>query len=465
MKWSSAGPGCLGVAPGALATVFPPATGAVRPLPYLRLSIREGDLKPSVLLDYSAAVERDGFVVRALLKLEGQAPESGRAPLNISLVLDRSGSMDGEKLHFAREAAAMLVRRLSPEDIVSVVTYDDEVDTVAPPARGDAQRDLPATLGRIESGGSTNLSGGWLKGREHLRQGRPLDERVKTNRLVLLTDGLANVGITEPDKLIGLCRKALEQGVTTTTIGFGADYDERLLRAMADAGGGNTFYIETPDQAPGVFEEEIEGLLSLSAQNITIEVRPTDDVELVRVVHDVPARPIDGGFALDIGDLYAREPRAVLIEFFVPGINDAAPREIARVVTRADVLTADGGIERQEITLPIASALSPDGHSEPEVQREVLLLDVARAREEALRRRDQGDAGGAEVMLREVAFSIRSSGIDAPQIAEQAEDLVAMADLMRDQSFTVAEEKYMSQRAYNVHRSKRAYEEKLRRKR
>jgi Ca-activated chloride channel family protein len=422
-------------------------------------------LKPSVLLDYQAAVERDGFVVRALLKLEGQAPENSRAPLNISLVLDRSGSMHGDKLHFARNAAAMLVRRLSPEDVVSVVTYDNEVHTVAPPARGDAQPGLADAIGRIEAGSTTNLSGGWLKAREHLQQGRTLDERIKTNRLVLLTDGLANVGITDGNQLVGLCRQALEHGVTTTTIGFGADYDEQLLRSMADAGGGNMCYIETPDQAPGVFEEEIEGLLSLAAQNISIEVRPTGDVEFVRVHHDVPAHQVDGGFALEFGDLYAREPRSVLIEFFAPYFLDSTPREIARIVMRADVLTAEGGVEHQEITLPIASTLSAEGHSEPEIQRQVLLLSAAKAREEALRRRDMGDFGGAEHVLRETSAALIADACEAPEVSEQATDLRALADQMRENSFSVREEKYMRQRAYNAHRGKELYEEKLRRKR
>lgn len=422
-------------------------------------------MKPSVLLDYQAAVERDGFVVRALLKLEGQAPQNGRAPLNISLVLDRSGSMAGPKLHFAREAAAMLVRRLSPEDVVSVVTYDDQVDTLASPARGDGQVSLANTIRHIGSGGSTNLSGGWLKGREHLQQGRTLDERIKANRLVLLTDGLANVGITDGNQLVGLCRQALENGVTTTTIGFGADYDEQLLRSMADAGGGNTFYIETPDQAPGVFEEEIEGLLSLAAQNISIEVRPTDDVELVRVHHDVPAHQIEGGFALEFGDLYAREPRSVLIEFFAPCVLDSTQREIARIIMRADVLTAEGGVEHQEITIPIASTLSAEGHSEPEIQRQVLLLSAAKAREEALRRRDMGDFGGAEHVLRETSAALSVAACEAPEVSEQAGDLNALADQMRENSFSLREEKYMRQRAYNAHRGKQLYEEKLRRKR
>jgi hypothetical protein len=109
------------------------------------------------------------------------------------------------------------------------------------------------------------------------------------NRVLLLTDGQANVGITEPALVAGLCLGAKHEGSTTTTIGLGAEYDERPLRAMADAGGANSYYIERPDQAPGVFEEELEGLLSLSAQNVAVELRPGDGVALVRIHHDYPA--------------------------------------------------------------------------------------------------------------------------------------------------------------------------------
>ena len=225
-------------------------------------------MQHKVLVDYELAVAQQGFVVRAMLTLEGKAPtRDNRIPLNLSVVLDRSGSMAGEKLAAARDAAAMLIRRLHPDDIVSVVAYDEQVLTVAEPATGADQQNLPNVVRAIEAGGSTNMSGGWFRGHElvarHKREGG-------VNRVVLMTDGLANVGIKDPAQLLGLCRTACGVGITTTTIGFGADYDEKLLRGMADAGGANTWYIERTDQAADVFAEELEGLLSLSAQNVSV---------------------------------------------------------------------------------------------------------------------------------------------------------------------------------------------------
>ncbi|MEJ2207387.1 MAG: VWA domain-containing protein, partial [Gemmatimonadota bacterium] len=243
-------------------------------------------MKTTVLLDHEPVAD-GGFLVHALLRIEGDPPATdGRVPLNLSLVLDRSGSMHGAKLAAARKAAAMLVRRLATEDTVSVVAYDDEVDVVAAPATGEAQEDLPARIGAIRSGGMTNMSGGWLLGRDlvakALREGG-------VNRVLLLTDGLANVGITDPDQLVGLTRTGAEAGFSTTTIGFGKDFDEDLLRALADAGRGGSYYLEEIDQASGIFEEELEGLLSLAAQNVRVAVLPGADADFVKVLHDYPS--------------------------------------------------------------------------------------------------------------------------------------------------------------------------------
>jgi Ca-activated chloride channel homolog len=402
-----------------------------------------------VLLDYEFALSSQAYVVRALLKLEGHAvSRDNRIPLNLSLVLDRSGSMAGEKLAAARAAAALLVRRLHPEDVVSVVTYDDHVATLAPPATGAEQPDLPHRLASIQSGGSTNLSGGWLQGREHvaarLRGGG-------SNRVILLTDGLANVGITEPSQLVGLCRAARERGITTTTIGFGADYDEHLLRGMAEAGGGHTYYIEQPDQAAGIFGDEIEGLLTLSAQNVAVEVRPTDAARLVLVHHKVPRVEIDRGVRLELGDLYAREPKSLLIEFLVPEGVPEAEVAIADLVVTAHVLTSTGGVERQELRLPIRLPLDRAGRSEPEVRREMLLVQAARSREAALEDRQRGDFEAASVRLREVATRMRREGdADDEELREESDDLQQMAGQFEARRVDARDLKYMHQRAWNL---------------
>ena len=175
---------------------------------------------------------------------------------------------------------------------VSVVAYDDEVSTVAEPATGPAQAGLTFHIKSIQPGGSTNLRNGWLRGRELVARGK---REGGVNRVVLLTDGLANAGITAPEQLLGLCRTACGAGITTTTIGFGADYDEKLLRGMADAGGANTWYIERADQAADVFAEELEGLLTLCAQTLSVEIRPTDAVTLTAVRHQYPLTALGDG--------------------------------------------------------------------------------------------------------------------------------------------------------------------------
>jgi Ca-activated chloride channel homolog len=420
-------------------------------------------MQHSVLVDHELALSRHGFIVRALVRLTGRAPaRENRVPINISVVLDRSGSMAGDKLEAAQEAAAFLIQRLAPEDTVSVVAYDDHVETVVPPSTGAEQVDAARRIRAIDVRGCTNLSGGWLRGRELVAGGV---RAGAVNRVLLLTDGLANVGITDPAQLCGLAGGGRSAGVTTSTIGFGEGYDEVLLRGMADAGGGNSWYIERPDQAPGVFEEEIEGLLSLSAQNVAVEVRPSDAVQLIAVHNDYPFTDIrGGGRRFELGDLYAREPRSMLIEFLVPGIDDLATVNVADVRVHAHVLADDGSLERQEIIFPVVTPLGQAGHAEPEVRREMLLLQTARAREEAVRLERQGDIEGAGDVLRETLGMLAEAPLEyRAGLEEQASDIVAMSSALASDGWQEADRKYANQRAYNARRGKQAYEEKLRR--
>lgn len=416
-------------------------------------------MKTSMLLDHEPI--EGGHLVRLLLRVEAEAPpQKDRLPLKLCLVLDRSGSMHGDKLQAARDAAAQLVRRLAPEDVVSVVAYDDQVETIAEPATGEAQADLARRVERIETGGSTNLSGGWLRGRELVS--RNLTERG-VNRVILLTDGLANHGITDPQRLTGLAAQGRTARISTTAIGFGEDYDERLLRAMADAGGGNMYYIETTDQATSIFADELEGLLDLGAQNVAVTVKLAAAAQLGAVHHDYPAVPQPDGMRLELCDIYAREPKPLLVELLLPG-DPVTDTLVAELVVAADVLMADGGVEHQVITTPVILSSADGARVEPEVRRELLLLAAAKARQEALERRERGDYEGAAELLRTTGRRLREHGLDDKEVQEEASDVAMMAESFAAYHVSAADQKYMAQRSYNSRTGRRMKDRLISRK-
>ncbi len=406
-------------------------------------------MKTTLLLDQEP--HPHGHLVRALLKIEGEAPtNANRTPLNISIVLDRSGSMSGPKLHAARDAAAMVVQRLAPEDIVSVVTYDDVVRTIAEPATSAQQ--LSHEIRTIEAGGSTNLSGGWLKGRDHVAR----NVNPKTaNRILLLTDGLANVGITDPHQLIGMCAHANEHGIRTTTIGFGQDYDEQLLGRMAEAGGGHMHYIEHADQAAAIFGEELAGLLSLAAQNLTVTILPAADARAVAVHHSYPRYETDGGLRLELSDLYAREPKLLLMEFLVTALAPDAIN-VARLILQAAVIGADGSVKQQEIMVDVTTSLAHGPVSNAEVRRELLLLEAAQVRKEVLEDEQRGNYDVAFQKMQRMTATLRAAGLTDAQLQEEAADLEHMSAQLQAGTWGVAEAKYMNQRAYDSTRALRS---------
>lgn len=403
---------------------------------------------------------RAGHRVRALLRIEGQAPsDDARAPLNLAFVLDRSGSMGGGKLEAVKRAARDLILRLHPDDRVSVVAFDDRVDTVARAGRADDQAGLIRSLMALEPGGSTNLSGGWLQGRALVHEGLASDG---VNRVILLTDGLANQGVTDPAVLRRLCGEALESRVSTTTVGVGAGYDEDLLADLAEAGGGATYYIERLDQTAGIFEEELEGLLSIAAQNLTVRIRARDAVSLATVHHTYPSTvEPDDTLALFLGDLHAREPSEVLADFVVErgqGTPDGAPVPVADVVVEADVWTEGGGFERRVLTLPITFDPSQGAVSHPEVTRVYTLLQAAQARRHAVERGDRGDIEGAAGALQEAVAMMAACPVDDPGVAQEMADLARMESTLREQrSMTEMDRKYMfaKERAYSQGRRSR----------
>jgi hypothetical protein len=231
---------------------------------------------------------------RLHVMLEIDAPKDEDAPeappMSLALVLDRSGSMSGRKLEVARSCALWLAERMAAKDRLGLVAFDHEVMVFVGPQTSSSER-VRSALRMVGARGSTNLSRGWMKAFELLNEPGFSGPR----RVLLLTDGLANVGVTEPEELVAMARSAAEQGVVTTTIGFGEGFDENLLTRMADAGRGSAHFAASPEDAPEVFAEEAGDLAALVAQNLSVEIRPTSSVSGMEILGDYQCATVAGG--------------------------------------------------------------------------------------------------------------------------------------------------------------------------
>jgi Ca-activated chloride channel family protein len=183
------------------------------------------------------------LLVRVIAATDDEIDAGRAAPLDVAFVLDRSGSMRGGKLDLAKEGVDLAVARLRDADRTALVVYDDEVDTVQPLALATPRlkASLRLALHGVDPGGSTYLSGGWVAGCHQLAEAPPVRNAGSTasriRRVILLTDGLANVGILDPTVLARHAGELRRRGIATTTVGVGQDFDEGLLSAMAEAGG------------------------------------------------------------------------------------------------------------------------------------------------------------------------------------------------------------------------------------
>jgi Ca-activated chloride channel family protein len=397
--------------------------------------------------------------VGLLITVAGEAAGK-RTPINVALVLDRSGSMAGAPLEAAKEAAIRFARFLGAEDRLTVVEFSDEARAIFGPAPGGDAAAAEA-IARVESGGSTNLSGAWLAARARVAE----ELGAGVNRVVLLTDGMANVGIVEPSKIVELARGAAGQRVSTTCIGFGAEFNEDLLRAMAAAGGANYWYVERDDQMAGIFDEEIEGLVSLAAQNLEVGVRLADPtVAGVSLLQSYPVkRTPDGQYQIALGDLYGTSPRVLALLFHVEDVSRLGETRIAEVQLAADVVREDG-VEHRLVKLPIVANLDRADHLEPEVERSFVRFEAARAREEAVRKADAGDFDGAAQALRAGAKALLPYQLD-PAVAEEAEDLAAEAERLEERRYESRDRKYHQARAVAAMDARVAYAEKISRRR
>lgn len=398
----------------------------------------------SVRFDHELlAVEHEHDVSCMLELVAPPAPtQTTRTPLALALVIDRSGSMHGEKLAVTKLCAAFLVQHLAATDRLAIVSFDNEVRLEAPLVEvGPNRAALHDAVAGIFAGGQTNLSGGWLKGVETLSA---IDDASVARRVLLLTDGQANVGITQDGQLASMASASSADGIGTSTIGFGDGFSEDLLAAMADGGRGGAYFAETPDAAPGIFAQEFEDLVTLVAQNVSVEIRPGwDDVALLSILNDFPQLQVDGGVQVQLGDAYGDERRRVVFALHVPELATLGPAQIAEVLVRYVEVGEQVAMHTLHLPLVVNAVSSDDAAAsvpDAEVTEEVAVLLGARAQEEARKLADQGDFEQARRVLLGAAEELRTKAEGSPRAAElqeQADRFELRSTELEPESYTM----------------------------
>ncbi|HEX4885308.1 MAG TPA: VWA domain-containing protein [Casimicrobiaceae bacterium] len=314
--------------------------------------------------------------LRMLVRVQApDAPASAaREPLHLALVLDRSGSMAGRPLEEAKRCARAMIDRLAHDDRAALVVYDDDVACIAPLASAADKTPFHAALDGLAPGGSTDLHGGWRAGAEALA-GSMAGSGV--HRVILLSDGNANCGVTDLETITGACRDLARRGVSTSTYGVGDEFNETLMLAMAQAGGGNAYYGETAEDLAEPFVAEFELLSQLCARGLVLRVNAPAGLP-VRVRNGYDAA---GAAAWKLPDLaYAAEAWA-LVEIDVPAGDAIAGESTTLPVTftlqaagqGAPVFLMAGLPALARVSAAEFAALAPD----PLVATRIAELDAA----------------------------------------------------------------------------------------
>ena len=242
-----------------------------------------------------------------------------RLPLNLSVVIDKSGSMAGAKIDYVRKAVDYLVNQLAEDDRISIVLYDTDVQVLCDPqVVGSSKETIKARVKGIVADGSTNLEGGMRKGFELVRNVKSLvgNDREMVNRVLLLSDGLANVGVTDAGELSKISNEYFnEHRISISTFGVGADYNEDLMSKIAGQGGGLYYFISSPEQLPELFKNELQGLSTVVAKNAVLTIKFPENLIKLDHVYMYTYKLSDGMIVMNFNDLFSEEQKSITIRF------------------------------------------------------------------------------------------------------------------------------------------------------
>ncbi len=330
-----------------------------------------------------------------------------RAPMNVAIVLDKSSSMAGAKIARAKDAALAALDELRPNDIVSVVAYDNTVRVLVPATKASDRAVIERGINQLSAGGSTALFGGTSKGAAEVRK---FFEAGRVNRVVLLSDGRANIGPSSPGELARLGRSLRREGISVTTVGLGLDYNEDLMVSLASTSGGQHAFVEHPRQLTTLFKKGFGSLASIVAKEAVVTITLKDGFRPVRALSE--GVEIQGNrVSLQIAQLYSAATEEFVVELQSKDLTgkSAAVADIAVSFHNVGTGAAD------TLAATVSAGLTEDmaavtGSANRKVKVLVAEQLATQRNEQAMALRDNGRIAEARQLLKDNARYLDEQG-------------------------------------------------------
>ncbi len=367
--------------------------------------------KVSCKVELDRGVLPAGASQRAVVKVTLDAPlvreQAERPPVNLAIVLDRSGSMgSGNKLEKAKEAALAALHKLTERDLFSLVIFDHEVETLIPPQSAGNTEWIEPRIRGIRARGNTALFGGVSQGAAEVRKHA---EGRYVHRILLLSDGQANVGPSQPEDLGRLGAALMKERIAVSTIGVGNDYNEDLMTKLAQHSDGNTYFVESSRDLPRIFARELGDVLSVFARDVRLEIEFTDGVRPIRIIGR-DGRLDHRKVEIRLNQLYGGQAKYALVEVEVPAGAAHAERRLASarcsyenlLNRQSERAEAEASIRYSERESEVLKSVNIS------VQKEIAVNDLAEAQEAAIRQADKGDRVQAAATLRSANERVRA---------------------------------------------------------
>ncbi|MBX3224134.1 MAG: VWA domain-containing protein [Labilithrix sp.] len=293
---------------------------------------------------------------------EDKAAPSAVTPMNLAIVVDRSGSMKGERIANAMNAAVFAVERMRDGDSVTVVSFDTAAQVVVPPTRISAgnRSSIESAIRSIRLGGDTCISCGLVEGMQQLALTSLTGDRI--SRMILLSDGATNAGVRDMAGLRGMANRMHGRGVTISTIGVDVDFDEKVMAAIASEANGRHYFVANSSGLPAVFGQEFDDLLASVAKETELAISLAPGVEVAEVF-DRSFRREGNKLIVPFGTFSAKQEKTVLVKLRVPTDRDGdQPVADVKLAFRDLVKRADGACSGS-----LSVAVKADGSEQQEL--------------------------------------------------------------------------------------------------